>query len=94
MTKYCFDVLDAKTHEWESLALFSDAFNARVLAEMGEVLWNHLEGAADLAVLDMETGEVLWNAADAQEYEDYEDYEPDYDECGFNPYMGCYDFDC
>lgn len=24
--------------------------------------------------------------------EDY--YEPDYDECGFNPYMGCYDFDC
>lgn len=23
-----------------------------------------------------------------------EDYEPDYDECGFNPYMGCYDFDC
>jgi len=24
----------------------------------------------------------------------YEDYEPDYDECGFNPYMGCYDFDC
>ena len=24
----------------------------------------------------------------------YEDYEPDYDECGYNPYMGCYDFDC
>lgn len=23
--------------------------------------------------------------------EDYEDY---YDECGFNPYMGCYDYDC
>lgn len=23
-----------------------------------------------------------------------EDYEPDYDECGFNPYMGCYDYDC
>ena len=26
--------------------------------------------------------------------EDFFDYEPDYDECGFNPYMGCYDFDC
>jgi hypothetical protein len=26
--------------------------------------------------------------------ESEEDYEPDYDECGFNPYMGCYDFDC
>jgi hypothetical protein len=27
-------------------------------------------------------------------YEDEEDYEPNYDECGYNPYMGCYDFDC
>ena len=26
--------------------------------------------------------------------EDFFDYEPDTDECGFNPYMGCYDFDC
>lgn len=33
----------------------------------------------------------LW--CDLDEPED-EDYEPDYDECGFNPYMGCYDFDC
>ena len=23
-----------------------------------------------------------------------EDDEPDYDECGFNPYAGCYDWDC
>ena len=22
------------------------------------------------------------------------DSEPDYDECGFNPYAGCYDWDC
>lgn len=26
--------------------------------------------------------------------EDEEYDEPDYDECGFNPYLGCYDFDC
>lgn len=26
--------------------------------------------------------------------EDFSDYEDDVDECGFNPYMGCYDFDC
>ncbi len=28
--------------------------------------------------------------------EDFFDYEveDDFDECGFNPYMGCYDFDC
>ena len=28
-----------------------------------------------------------------EEEEDY-DYEDDFDECGYNPYMGCYDFDC
>ena len=27
--------------------------------------------------------------------EDYDyDYDYDYDEVGFNPYMGCYDYDC
>lgn len=26
--------------------------------------------------------------------EDDEYYEPDYDECGYDPYMGCYSFDC
>ena len=31
-----------------------------------------------------------------EEYEGYEDEDPeDFDlEMGFNPYMGCYDFDC
>ena len=28
------------------------------------------------------------------EGENEEDYEPDYDECGFDPYMGCYSYDC
>lgn len=29
-----------------------------------------------------------------EEEEDPEDWEDDVDECGYNPYMGCYDFDC
>ena len=29
-----------------------------------------------------------------EEEEDSEDWEDDVDECGYNPYMGCYDFDC
>ena len=38
---------------------------------------------------------LLMNAYedDDNEKEDY-DYEDDFDECGYNPYMGCYDFDC
>ncbi len=25
---------------------------------------------------------------------EYDDYESDYDECGFDPYEGCYTYDC
>lgn len=28
-----------------------------------------------------------------EESEDFEDFDY-FDECGYNPYMGCYDFDC
>ena len=32
---------------------------------------------------------------ECDEYDYYnEDYEDDVDETGFNPYMGCYDYDC
>lgn len=34
------------------------------------------------------------DTAEEEEGEECEDFEPDYDECGYNPYMGCYDFDC
>lgn len=33
-------------------------------------------------------------SSDDDEDEDPEDWEDDVDECGYNPYMGCYDFDC
>jgi len=32
-----------------------------------------------------------WHSTPQEEEEDYEDY---YDECGFDPYMGCYTYDC
>ena len=39
-----------------------------------------------------ETGEII---ASSDDYDDYDtDYEPDYDECGFDPYEGCYTWDC
>lgn len=47
----------------------------------------------DAFICDAYTGEVV--ATIERENEDFIDdyYEPDYDECGYNPYMGCYDFD-
>lgn len=32
--------------------------------------------------------------SDEDEEEDPEDWEDDVDECGYNPYMGYYDYDC
>ena len=37
--------------------------------------------------------EAFVNRYNSEEIED-EEYFDDYDECGYNPYMGCYDFDC
>lgn len=30
----------------------------------------------------------------SEEIEDEEYFDDYFDECGYNPYMGCYDFDC
>ena len=38
-----------------------------------------------------EDEEVLWESWADDEYDGYDLCD---DECGFNPYMGCYDYDC
>ena len=43
-------------------------------------------------LVDGETGEVLESSDDEDEGET--DYEPDADEVGFDPYEGCYTYDC
>ena len=43
-------------------------------------------------LVDGETGEVLESSDDEDEGEG--DYEPDADEVGFDPYEGCYTYDC
>ena len=44
-----------------------------------------MEYAVTMETLALEGGESV---------EDDFDDEPYFSECGFNPYMGCYDFDC
>lgn len=73
------------------------------LKECSDFIENKM--SEDLTILyailcDANTGEVV--AKIERDNDDFiEDYEPpylwiekDYDECGYNPYMGCYDFDC
>ena len=50
------------------------------------------QGKTDLAEQLFEECEELAHPHWAQD--DDEDYEPDVDETGFNPYEGCYTYDC
>jgi len=90
-TKYSMEVLDAETREWTPVALFSDIIPVDVLADMGRTLWNDVDGADDVAVIDIDTGEVVWCHTD----DTWQD-EPAFidDDCGFDPYLGCYTDDC
>lgn len=72
----------------------------RVVAEVEgvEFAWEVYRKTCELAdllceithLVDGETGEIIESS------DDWDDYDPDYesDECGFDPYEGCYTYDC
>ena len=70
----------------------------RMVAEVegSEFAWEVYRKTDELAemlgqianLVDGETGEVI----ESSDY--WDDYEPDADECGFDPYEGCYTYDC
>ena len=74
----------------------------RMVAEVegSEFAWEAYRKTAELAemlgeianLVDGETGEVIESSDDWDDYD--KDYEPDADECGFDPYEGCYTYDC
>ena len=88
-TRYSMEVCDAETGEYTPVALFSDIVPADVLHELCVTLFENTEGTSTVLCVDMETGEVVAEAA-----------EPDYDELDcdndmdFDPYLGCYTDDC
>lgn len=94
MTKYSCDIHTAE--DWESIALFSDkvsfeAMGAFIAAEFE--CGNSLSAPCDaIRVIDLTTGEVILEA-DVNDSEDYEPADID-DDMGFDPYEGCFTFDC
>lgn len=94
MTKYCVNVY--QNENWESIALFSDKVSLDAMIEFAIVQFENgnslLTPGANIAVIDLDTGEVLWNWLDAEN----EDFEPNWidDDCGFDPYLGCFTDDC
>lgn len=91
MTKYSMEIYDIELHCWTPVALFSDLLPHEALQEMCNTMWNNVDNAGKIAVIDMDTGEVVaecdpeisddhWNNCD--------------DDCGYDPYLGCFTDDC
>ncbi len=90
-TKYCCQV-DRAEGGSESIALFSsDAFQGAMYAFADACLED--ERNTNARIVDLDNGEVIYDVQDERAYAEAE-REGMYDEMGYNPYMGCYDFDC
>lgn len=92
MNKYSAQIYS--NNKWETIAVFSNACDIYAMVDFCNTQFangNSLTAPAeDICITDMETGEVLWSWLD----ESMSDDEPDVDECGYDPYMGCYTDDC
>lgn len=74
----------------ESIALFSDKISLAALQEWVDSIWENHDNLEWVDVLDMDTGEVV---ADRYSFDEVGD--DDWDrEMGFDPYEGCYTYDC
>ena len=96
MTKYSCDIHTEKG--WESIALFDERASLAAMTAFALEQYdcgNSLEAPCDAVnVIDMDTGEILWDSYSY--FHDVDDFEPaDIDsDFGFDPYEGCFTYDC
>ena len=72
----------------ESIALFSDKVSVDSLQDWVDSIWDNHENLDWVDVIDMDTGEVV---ADRYSFDEVDNCD---DDCGFDPYLGCYTDDC
>ena len=72
----------------ESIALFSDKVSVESLQAWVDFIWDHRKNLEWVDVIDMDTGEVV---ADRYAFDEVDNCD---DDCGFDPYLGCYTDDC
>lgn len=89
-TKYYCEV--ERNNETESVALFSDTIPTSTMYAFADACVDD-ETIFNAKIIDLDTGEVLYDVQEENSYAEME-REGMYDEIGYNPYMGCYDFDC
>ena len=98
-TKYSVEVCvcDAETGDYTPVGLFADFVPVHVLHDICETLLGNIEGACAVVAVDMDTGEIVADT-DTDPDDDYWDdgcpIDDCDDDCGFDPYMGCYTDDC
>ena len=86
----------------ESIALFSDKVSLAALQGWVDSIWENHGDLDWVDVIDMDTGEVVADRYSFDEVGD-DDWDGDYwdggcsignEDCGFDPYLGCYTDDC
>lgn len=81
-----------KNEAWEVVARIDDCVPMYAIEDMGRAIaCEPIIGAENVAIIDGLTGEVLWDAE--SEEADNEPWDID-DDCGFDPYEGCFTYDC
>lgn len=91
-TKYSMRAINLETNEETPLALLSDDMGWELLQQLCEVVSQYTIGSARIEVIDMDTGEV-----EAEFTSSDDEPDPDWgfnEDCGYDPYMGCYTDDC
>lgn len=84
--------------DWQTVATFDpmvinmDIITNCALHIADELVNNEMCFVSDVCVVDDETGEVFWSfLLDCQPPEEPDNCD---DDCGFDPYLGCYTDDC
>lgn len=80
---------------FEEAALFSDWVPAMTLVNFCDDLSNEIDNCTAVEAIDLETNSVVYGIYEEEEPED-EGLEFDNcdNDCGFDPYLGCYTDDC
>ena len=85
MTKYA--VKYAQNYgTFEEAALFSEWVPAVVLANFCDDLSNEIDNCTAVEAIDLETNSVVYGIYKDEEFE----FDNCDDDCGFDPYLGCY----
>ncbi len=78
-------------YDWVNFADFDPAILDLMIDSARAIAVNPTIGAESIIIMDAETGEILF--CDIGVEDDPEPYGID-DDCGFDPYLGCYTDDC